>query len=247
MHARWLLAPACLTLTACQSIPNTGLSGPSAASVVSSGDAGVYRGLSTQGVTDQGVRFTSSIFRSTHPGASEDGLGTTDWTYVRAIEIDRAEVLAGKHNLAPDVVKFFKDCAPEIDPSNPADAIRSGTVVGTPYVRLVVTRLDWRSEIGPGPNKWEAARIPRAALEVYGATAGARKSLSVGITLSVGSIRRPGTVAPLLEHTETSVDLSRVRADCNAKVLTAPRIAIGGTGWFPRGDINNIQVEVVER
>lgn len=247
MHARWSFTLACIALAGCQSLPSTGLSGASSASVVSSGDPGIFQGLSTQGVVDQGVKLSSAIFRSTHLGATEDGFGTTDWTYVRVVELDHAAVVAGKHNLAPEVVKFFRDCAPQLDPAKPLDAIRSGVVSGTSNARLVLTRLDWRTEIGPGPNKWEAARIPRAALEVYGATASVHASLNLAVRVSATSIKSLGNATTLLESGVSGADLSQVRADCVSKVLKAPTIALGGTGWFPRGDVNNIQVEVIER
>ncbi len=247
MSKKWLSVLACVALGACQPIRGTGLSGPSVASVVSYGSPGIYKGFSTQRVTDLGVNTSSAIFRSTHPGASEDGFGVTDWTYVRAIDLNRTDVLGGKLNLPPEVVRFFRNCAPDLDPTKPADAVRSGNVVGTQSVRLVLVRLDWSTEIGPGPNRTEAARISNAKLELFGATKRARTRLSVAIAMSMVSIGRPGKAELLVEYTANAVDPAKVHADCNTSTLRAESIVLNSTGWFPRGDVNNIQVEVVER
>ncbi len=246
MKLRGVLAFLCITLAACEAVPNTGLNGASWASVSSTNDPGVYRDFDTQAVFDGTDQVGEAMFRSTHPGASDGGLGTTDWVYVRTVELDYAAIVSGAYNLSPEIVRFFRECAPALDPTNPEDQFRSGRLGDTPDARLVLTRVTWRTEIGPGPQIYSTARVADANLQVFGASAKLQRPLSLSVLLSVEPGRSFEPASPIINRTVSNIRTGDVTANCTDQTLETAHIAIGESGWFPGGDVYNIVVEIIE-
>jgi len=239
------IALVCSTLVGCGSVPNSGISGPSLASIRSTNDPGVHNGFDRQVVTDEAGGIRQAIFRSSHPGASEDGVGRTDWFYARSIDLDYAKLISGKYNLTPEVVRFFRECAPTVDPDSRKDAFLSGRVKGTSKARLVLTQLAWHTEVGPGPGDFSTARVSEATVEVFGSTAGVPGPLSLEVRLSYAP--STGAHAPVYARNLSNINVGETRANCSARRLEASPKSLGGSNWFPRGDVNNLRVEIVER
>ncbi|RUU33678.1 hypothetical protein EOC93_28200 [Mesorhizobium sp. M6A.T.Ce.TU.002.03.1.1] len=247
MRRARFFALSCIFVAGCGSVPNTGLDGSSIATVVSRGDRGVYRGFDIQAVRDSSLKASEAIFRSVHPGASESGYGYTEWTYVRTVDLDHAGVLSGRYNLSPEIRRFFRECAPVLDLQDPSDALRSGSLPQLGVDRLVLTRLRWRTELGPGPNRFETARVTGAELEVLGATAAAMSKVTFDVKISSRVASSEGGSFTVLARKLADQTFADVHADCGTQTLAASARALGGTGWFPRGGVNNIKVEIEER
>lgn len=245
MRGLWAVALATI-LGACGSVQNSGVSGPNLASIKSTKDPGVYKGFDRQIVVNEANGFRDAIFRSSHPGAAQDGVGTTDWLYVRSVDLDRAKLLSGTYNLSDEVVRFFRECAPTVSPNSPSDAFLSGRLRETSKVRLVLTQLAWHTEVGPGPGNFSKARVSEARVKSFGSTASVSRQLSFEFRLTFApSNARAST--PVFARKLADISLANTRADCSNHTLKAPWRSLGGSDWFPRGDVNNIRVEIVER
>ena len=237
-------------LAACGLMPNSGAGGSAIVGVNTSGDTGVYKDTDYQSIVDGAPAPFEAVFRSIHPGGRADGIGTTEWTYVRGVEFPLSQLSEiARGGFSDAVLKFFiePDCAPTLSTEG-EDLIRSGIIVGGESARLVLTRVQWSTELGPKRANARTVRIHNTRLAVFGASIPVQTNASLTIDLSLTFERESASSGRdyTFEKTATGLRTDAVSVSCDAQTLSVPEVPLGSSGWFNREGVFNLIVSVHE-
>jgi hypothetical protein len=244
------MAISLLFVAGCSIMLNSGLDQPGTASVFTKGDPGVYDNLQSQASANEAERPFAALYRSEHSGGAEDGVGTTQWTYVRGIEFSVAELSNPKFaaKLSDEIRGYFANCPRQLDAGTKEDAIYSGVIAGSGRARLILTRLDWASEVGPGPNQFATTRIKNVALKVFGSSVRLKESKPLTLSINIAYASATGNAIKLeFARTIPGIRTDVVTTDCTQQLLVAPTVDLGSSGWFAREGVFNLHVTLEEQ